>query len=94
MAVQIMRRDRRLFSVDNIQEVPPVEAKDALLGYTAYFGTFSVDEKEESVTHHRIGHIIPNRAAVDVKRFYNFHGDLLTLTLPSGDVRLTWKRLR
>ena len=94
MAVQIMKRARPLFSVDNIQEVPPEDAKDAFLGYTAYFGTFSVDEKEESVTHHRKGHIVPNRASVDVKRFYHFQGDLLTLTLPSGDVRLTWKRLR
>jgi hypothetical protein len=93
MAVQIMRRDRPLFSVDNKQEVPPEEAKDALIGYTAYFGTFSVDENEKSVTHHRIGHIIPNRAAVDAKRFYHFHGDRLTLTLPSGDVRFNWKRL-
>lgn len=93
MSVQIMRRNRRPFAAESRRHVSPEEAKEALLGYTAYFGTFTVDAEEGTVTHHRVGHIVPNQVAVDGTRFYLFNGDLLTLTLPSRDIRLIWKRL-
>ncbi len=67
---------------------------EALLGSTAYFGAFSVDPEEQSVTHHRIDHIVPNQATIDATRLYHFEGDRLTLTLPNGSVRLVWRRLR
>jgi len=60
MAVQIMRRDRRRFSSDDLGQVTPEQVKAAFLGYAAYFGTFKVDEEERSVTHHRKGNIVPN----------------------------------
>lgn len=94
MAVQIMRRNRPLFSAEDRRDVPSEEAKSALLGFTAYFGTFSIDEDEQSVTHHRVGHVVPNLQNVDVKRFYHFYDDQMTLTLPDGNRRLTWSRLR
>jgi hypothetical protein len=94
MSVQIMRRNRRPFAAESRRNVSPEEAKEALLGYTAYFGTFSVDAEEGTVTHHRIGHIVPNQVAVDGTRSYRFDGDWLTLTLPSRDIRFIWKRLR
>ena len=94
MAVQVMRRDRPRFSSDDVEEATPEEATAAFQGYGAYFGTYDVDEKERFVTHHRKGHLMPNQVGVDAKRFYRFHGDRLTLTLPSRDVRLTWRRLR
>jgi len=93
MSAQIMRRDRRPFAAESRRDVSPAEAKEALLGYTAYFGTYSVDTDEETVTHHRVGNIVPNEVAVDGTRFYHFDGDRLTLTLPGRDIRLTWKRL-
>jgi hypothetical protein len=36
-------------------QATPDEAKAALTGYTAYFGTYSVDERAKTVTHHRTG---------------------------------------
>jgi hypothetical protein len=93
MAVQIMRTDQPRFASDVRDEVTPDEAKAALQGYVAYFGTYSVDGEEGSVTHHRIGNLVPNRVGVDAKRFYSFQGDRLTLTIPSGDVRLIWGRI-
>jgi hypothetical protein len=57
-------------------------AKAAITGYTAYFGTYTVDEKDHSVTHHRVGQINPG-GAVDAKRYYDF-----TMT-PQGRERLT-----
>jgi hypothetical protein len=57
-------------------------AKAAITGYTAYFGTYTVDEADHSVTHHRVGQINPG-GAVDAKRYYDF-----TMT-PQGRERLT-----
>jgi hypothetical protein len=94
MAGQVMRRDRPRFASERLLEVTPDEAKTALLGYVAYFGSYDVDEEEGSVTHHRRGDIVPNRVGVDAKRFYRFHGEYLTLTLPSRTVRFTWQRVR
>jgi hypothetical protein len=93
MSVQIMSRDRRPFTSKDRRDVTQEEAKDALLGFTAYFGTFSVDPEEKSITHHRIGHIVPNQATEEAKRFFHFDGNRLTLTLPGQDVRLAWNRL-
>jgi hypothetical protein len=57
MAVQIMPdRERPKFAVN---KATPEEAQAALLGYTAYFGTYSVDPVASTVTHHRQGNINP-----------------------------------
>jgi hypothetical protein len=101
MAVQLMRRDRPRFASDNMGDVTVDELEaycgnqplGPCLGYGGYFGTFDVDEKEGSVTHHLIGHISPNQVGTDAKRFYKFEGDTLTL-MPARDRLLIWKRLR
>ncbi len=97
MGVHIMPRGRSPLAAN----VPTgEEAQAALRGYTAYFGTFAVDDEDRSVVHHRVGQINPG-GAVDVKRFYDFEGDRLTL-MPApasgggrqaGTVRLVWERL-
>ena len=66
--------------------------KDAFLGYSAYFGTYDVNEVEGYVTHRREGHIVPDQVGTDVKRFYVFEGNTLTL-MPNRDRRLRWKKL-
>ena len=97
MGVHIMPRSRQRFA-----SAPPTgeEAQAALRGYTAYFGTFTVDEKSKFVVHHRIGQINPG-GAVDAKRFYDFDGDNLVLTPAPADgggkdkatTHLIWERL-
>jgi hypothetical protein len=80
MAVHIMPKVRARFSSN-----PPTgqEAQAALRGYTAYFGSFAVTDKEREkfVVHHRFGQINPG-GQVDVKRFYDF------VTMPNGFQRL------
>ena len=70
MGVHIMPKVRARFASN-----PPTgeEAQAALRGYTAYFGSFSVNDKEREkfVVHHRLGQINPG-GQVDVKRFYDF----------------------
>ena len=45
----------------------PDEAKAAVLGYVAYFGTYSVNERDSTVTHHHLGRRNPGRG-----RFHEF----------------------
>ena len=67
--------------------------RQALLGYTAYFGTYNIDANEHAVTHNRSGHWIPNSVGSSVKRFYQFEGDRLILTPAENENRrLIWMR--
>src|SRR6185295_17243962 len=65
-------------------EPTPEEAKDAITGYLAYFGTYSVDEQARIVTHHRTCSINPGQVGDEVVRAYVFESnDRLVLT-PAG----------
>jgi len=93
MAVQIMPdRPRGKYASTN----PTAdEALAAILGFTAYFGTYTVDEKARTVTHHRKGNINPG-AIDDAVRHYEFvAGDRLVLTTPDNPPsHLTWERMK
>ena len=52
----------------------PDEAQAALSGYIAYFGTYSIDARARTVTHHRQGSVQPGDTA-DLVRGYEFVGD-------------------
>lgn len=103
MAVQIMRRDRprlsrpaagaRALSEDDLMQVPVDEKALAFDGYTAYFGRYSVREREGIVVHDRIGHLVPNRSGSRVERRFDFVDDTLVLSV-AGTNRLVWKRAR
>ena len=94
MAAQIMPdRVRRRFTgpVSGIFAGPrptAEEALDAVNGYTAYFGTYRIDERARTVTHHRLGNLNPG-ALGDFVRRYEFVTDdrLVLIPLDSPDVR-------
>ena len=68
------------------------EAKAALADHIAYFGTYSVDERARTVTHHRQGSVQPGDKG-DVVRGYEFVGDRLILR-PVGTTReVIWQRI-
>jgi hypothetical protein len=68
------------------------EAKAALDGHIAYFGTYSVDERARTVTHHRAGSVQPGDKG-DVVRGYEFSGNRLILR-PVGTTReVIWERI-
>src|SRR6185436_1668642 len=79
MAVHIQPKIRQRLSTPP----KPEEAQAAIRGYTAYFGTFSVNDKDKDkfVVHHRKGQINPG-GLVDAKRYYDF------VTTPQGRERL------
>ena len=103
MAVQICNLHRPIFDatesaqstwIDRVNAASEDRLREALLGYTAYFGTYDIDLDDHSVTHNRMGHWIPNSVGSSVKRFYTFEGDLLILTpAESENRRLLWKHI-
>ena len=91
MAVQIMP-DRPRSQYVGVEPTPD-EAKAALTGYTAYFGTWTVDERAQTVTHHRTGSINPDFDAPYVRRYEFGPGDRVTLIPVGSDRHLTWERV-
>jgi hypothetical protein len=92
MAAQIMPdRARPKFTTT---QPTPEEAKEALIGYTAYFGTYTVDGNAKTVTHHRTGNINPGAATTVVRRF-EFVGDDRVILRPMENKNiLTWERVK
>jgi hypothetical protein len=76
-------------------ELTPDDAKAAIVGYTAYFGTYTVDERAFTITHHRTGKL-NSRAAVDLIRRYEFLTDDRIVLTPAETPtdRLIWDRVK
>ena len=92
MAAQIVPEgERRAFAGT---DPTAAEAQTALRGYTAYFGTYSVDERAHSVTHHREGNINPGALGDFVRRYEFLPGDRLVLTPMENHNRLVWQRMK
>jgi len=74
------------------------EALDAISGYAAYFGTYAVDERAQTVTHTRIANLNPGGLGDFVRRYEFPTEDRLVLTplerTELRAVRLTWERQR
>lgn len=70
---------------------------ERMRGYTAYFGTYTIDEKAGTVTHHRQGML--DAGAVDFVRKFELApgGNRITLTPVGGTgtpTHLIWERVR
>ena len=96
MAGQVMRPGR--------SDVAPGEwgaqqVRSAYAGYIAYFGTYEVNEAEDTVVHHVHGALNPGWVGGDQVRRMRFDGDLLVLStevVKAGALvkhSLTWKKL-
>jgi len=92
MAAQIMPAGvRRAFA--GIAPTPD-EAQAALRGYTAYFGTYTVDERARTVTHHRQGNINPGALKEVVRRYEFLPGDRVSLRPMENQNQLIWERVK
>ena len=69
----------------------PEQANAALEGYSAYFGTYIVDEATSTVTHRRTGNINPGDMG-DFVRKVEFRDNRLIL-LSETESRITWERV-
>ena len=77
------------------------DTAQTILGYDAYFGTYTVNAKEHVVTHHLESALFPGDIGKDIKREFEIAGDTLTIrfhtTLRDGTpvVRtLVWARMK
>src|SRR5262245_33094403 len=93
MAVTILQRGRQKYAG---RQPTPREALAAFASYTAYFGTFGVDEADRVVTHHVQGSLNPNNTGSHEQQSFEFSGNRLILRLRRGrsdsQFQLTWER--
>ena len=99
MAVQLMDPHRPGFASDDPLVTSEAEVRAAFGGYTAYFGTYSVNPDEQTIVHHIEAALLPNWVGTDQLRQFEFDGKVLTLKGPLllggvlGVVSLVWERL-
>jgi hypothetical protein len=74
--------------------------------YAAYFGTFTLDAKAGTVTHHLQDNLVPGRQGTDNVRWFEFQGPDRLLLIPVEDgkggvlarkdatYKLLWERLK
>ena len=82
MAAQIMRYARPRFTSGDMESATPAELSAAALGYTAYFGTYRVEDSAAVVTHYVKGSLFPNWVGTEQQRGIVLDDDHLTLTSP------------
>jgi Lipocalin-like domain len=81
MMLQMMRQGRaQAISVPTPQGAA---SPRIVLGYDAYFGTFSVNEADATITHHVQGSLFPEDLGKDFRRSFRIEGDTFTLSFTS-----------
>src|SRR5262245_45601319 len=93
MAAQVMpNRSRAKFAGP---QPTPEEAKDAITGYLAYWGTYTVDERAHTIAHHRKGNLLPGQIGDDVVRAYVFETPDRMIYTPAGSTnKIVWERMK
>jgi hypothetical protein len=98
MMLQLMRLGRRA-AFDKPTE-PDAANPRVILGYDAYFGRYTIDERAGTITHHVEGSLFPDDLGKDFVRGFTLDGDTLTLRFTSSAGRdgvtrtLVFHRLR
>ena len=109
MAVQIANKaDRKPFAPFSKGRLSatPEEKAAAFDSYVAYYGTYTVDAKAGTVTHHIEDYSVPGRRGTDNVRWFEFRGDDRIVLIPVEDgkggviarkdatFKLTWERIK
>jgi len=95
---QIVRSDLPKFATNNRAQGTPEENKAVVLGTSATFGTYTVDEAKKTYTLKFEGSSFPNRAETEQTRAFTIAADELKVTNPStsvgGSSELVYKRAK
>ena len=101
MFVQIMNSDETRPARKGEAAMTEKEQAQAYTSYTAYYGRYTIDENDQSVTHHVEGSVNPRNIGNGMKRFVEVSQDKLSLNTfakgPDGKERVTlrmWERVR
>jgi hypothetical protein len=104
----VLKADRKPFPpyTKGLLTATTEEKAAAFDGYAAYFGTFVVDAKVGTVTHHLEDNLVPGRRGTDNVRWFEFQGDDRLLLIPIEDgkggalarkdasYKLLWERIK
>ena len=104
----VAKADRKPFAAFNQGRVSATtEDKAAAFdSYAAYYGTYTVDAKAGTITHHLEGSLIPGREGIYNVRWFEFRGDDGLLLIPVEDgkggvlarkdaaYKLLWERVK
>lgn len=96
----VVRPSRAKFKSNDRLTGTPEENQETVRGSIAYFGTYSVDTKDNSlVTFHIEGSTFPNWEGAEQKRVLKVTDDEMNYTNPTistgaGIARLIWRRLK
>jgi hypothetical protein len=82
MSVALMRADRAAFVSGDPVRGTLDEIKGAFEGFNAYYGTYDIDDKRGTVTHHVEASLFPNLIGTDQQRFFTLSGRRLALRTP------------
>jgi Lipocalin-like domain len=105
VAARLSRQDRTMAMLPDecrlaIETKGTPDTAQTVLGYDAYFGTYTIDEKSSIVTHHLTAAIFPGDIGKDIKRRFTLSGNRLTIafdTTTRDAVHVTrtlvWERL-
>ena len=95
---QVLRTDTPKLASNNRTDATADEFKAVALGVLAYFDTYALDEKNQTLTMHIQASSFPNFNGSEQKRTLTLKGDELTLInaagASGGTANVTWKRLR
>ena len=96
MTAQLMQPGRPVFSRPQSRDGSEEQIVKAYRGYLAYYGTYTVHEKEGYILHQVEASLYPNWVDGDQKRFFRFEGERLVLEADAaalGRSRLVWEKL-
>ena len=100
VSAMLMKSDRPPFASQDPLRGTDAEVRAAFHGFSAYFGTYSVNPLTRTVTHHVIAASYPNWVNGDQVRCYKLDGKHLVLSTPPIQIGgrplttvLAWERL-
>jgi hypothetical protein len=106
MSVQIAVKGDRKHFVNGIASGTTEEKAAAFDSYFSYYGTYTLDLKAQTITHHLVDHSYPGRGGVNNVRWFEFQGDDRLLLTPMEDgkggvidrknatYKLLWERIK
>jgi hypothetical protein len=96
MSAELMRPEMTAFASNDPLRATDKEAASAWRNYIGYWGTYTMDVRAGTITHHIEGGWLPNWAGQNQTRTFQVSGDSLSLDADSAawHAHLTWKRIR
>ena len=92
VSLQIMPSGRPP-SLNILQPLSAEQAKEALFGYIAYYGTYTLDQRTRTMHIHFDGSLNPSMVGTNGERYYEFNGNRMKFRA-GANTTLSWERVR